>query len=91
MPKFKDSYGPTGWGIIAIVVGGLFTFIAVVFTVAVTASYYSGRSSCNRFSNNTHRLTEYRRAGPLSWECYTPSGHGRWVPTSALREFGGKP
>jgi len=77
--------------------GGIILAVIIVVVVAVDGGgYYAGKASCRHFGQNTNRVVQFRvlvSTGPIpwSWDCFTPVAGGKWVPTSALREFSRQP
>lgn len=69
-----------------------FAIVALVFLVAgsaISLGRHYGRVSCRTFAAQTHRQTRF--VIYTSWssgDCLTSDGHGHWIPTKNLREFG---
>lgn len=67
----------------------------MIFIPIWVGSYYAQRSSCHSFGSQTNREVKFevlvRFVAPISWDCFTRTADGKWIPTKNLREFGEQP
>ncbi len=75
-----------GQFVVAFIVG-VVTFILLVILCVGTGGYYVSKSSCHSFSRQTNREVKFVKYNLVSWDCLTPSGDGKWIPTSQLRDI----
>jgi hypothetical protein len=78
--------------VLAITGAVILTLLIALVTTVQGAMYYSGRASCRNWGHQANRETTFRHLTeplgvPLTWDCFTPVGNGRWLPISRVREF----
>ena len=69
-------------------VGALGLLIFGIMALSISVGRHYNRAECHRFAQTTNRTTRFVIYTTFSWDCLTPDGHGRWIPTKNLREFG---
>ena len=74
-----------GQFVIGMIVGTVL-FVLVVIAGVMAGSYAVDRSSCHSFSRQTNRQVKFVKYNLVTWDCLTPSGDGKWIPTSQLRD-----
>ena len=81
--------------VLCMVVSGVALFIATLIGgVIVGSTAYSkqqDRIACRVFSEQSSRETRFVIYNYWKWDCLTPSGDGKWISTTALRQFGDTP
>jgi hypothetical protein len=78
--------------VIASVIGGILAMVLLVVALVGVGSYYSDRASCRNWGDQARRETVFRHLTqplgiPLTWDCFTPVGDGRYLPIDRVREF----
>lgn len=79
-------------GIVAIVLAALLGLFIVVGIPIWVGTYYSQRSSCSNWGEETNRTVKFEvlvqpLGIPIEWDCFTTSGDGSWVPRNRVREI----
>jgi hypothetical protein len=79
-------------GFLAVLAVGLVVFFAVVGIPIWAGTYYTQKSACANWGEQTNRETKFRvlvqpLGLPFKWDCFTPVGEGRWLPIDRVREF----
>ena len=84
--RYSDAPVVTGVIMVAVVI------ISGIVLGVIYGSRHFGRISCETFGEQTRRETRFVIYN--SWavgDCLTPTADGKWISTSALREFGETP
>jgi hypothetical protein len=90
--RLRDSYGVTGWGLVAYGVPIVVAFVSLLVFGIIKGERHFGRIACHTFSAQTHRPTKFVIYTTFDGgDCLTPTAGGKWIPTSNLREFGEAP
>ena len=63
------------------------TAVFLVMGVVISIGRHYDRQSCHRFEQTTQRPTRFVIYTTFAWDCLTPSGNGKWIPTTNLRQF----
>lgn len=92
LPRMRDGYGTSGFGIAVYLAAGLTVFVALLVVVILAGERHFGRVACDTFSRQTGRPTKFVIYTTFDGgDCLTRSGKGTWIPTRSLREFGNAP
>jgi hypothetical protein len=79
------------WGLLVFLALATVILLVAIAVPVVGLSRHYGRIHCNAFAQNTNRPTKFVVYSYVdTGNCLTPDGHGRWIPTSNLREFGSR-
>lgn len=91
----SDRILDSGWFFIAAMLGALAALFILIGTPIWIGTYYSQKASCRNFARQTNRETKFvvlvRAVAPISWDCFTRTADGKWIPTKNLRGFGEQP
>lgn len=86
---YESRFTAFAWALFWI--GGIAAGCLILFAIVWPIAYYPAKNGCHSFGEQTNRptrFTVYQHIGPLpvDWDCLTPIGGGRWIPTDKLRE-----
>jgi hypothetical protein len=59
-----------------------------IFGLIISVGRHYNRVECRTFAQTTNRETRFVLYSTFRWDCLTPDGNGKWIPTKNLREFG---
>ncbi len=73
--------------VIGFMVIGLIVLIFGIVLVVNRTTHHYDKINCHRFAVNTNRETKFVDYTFWRWDCLTPSGDGKWIPTDQLRDI----